>query len=92
VKFIYLFFHLRFFAFICFIFAADLPNGVIRENGLPVADRRTGKKHKRRNSSRPVDGKIESFSSEKENTEDTHPESHLRERLKFNNSQDNNNG
>ncbi|QCD80904.1 solute carrier family 15 [Vigna unguiculata] len=70
---------------------SDLPNGVIRENGLPVADRRTGKKHKRRNSSRPVDGKIESFSSEKENTEDTHPESHLRERLKFNNSQDNNN-
>jgi len=83
---------LRFLTFICFIFAADLPNGVVRENGLPVSDRRSGKKHKRRNSSRPVDGKIESFSSEKDNAEDTHTDSHLREKSKFNNSQENNNG
>jgi len=92
VKFIYLFFHLRFFTFICFIFTADLSNGVVRENGLPMSDRRAGKKHKRRNSSRPVDGKIDSFSSEKDSTEDTHTDSHLREKFEFNNSQDNNNG
>ncbi|XP_020226717.1 uncharacterized protein LOC109808228 isoform X2 [Cajanus cajan] len=71
----------------------DLPNGVVPvpENGLPLSGR-TGKKHKRqKNSSRLVDGKFESISSEKENTEDTHTDYCSREQFKFNNNQDANN-
>ncbi|KAK7330409.1 hypothetical protein VNO77_24603 [Canavalia gladiata] len=71
---------------------ADLPNGVVPENGLPLSDRRAGKKHKRqKNSSRTVDGKFESVSLEKENVEDTHTDYHLREQFKFNDNQDANN-
>ncbi|XP_027333611.1 uncharacterized protein LOC113848345 isoform X2 [Abrus precatorius] len=67
----------------------DLPNGVVPEDGLPLPDRRGGKKHKRhKNSSRTVDGKLESVSVEKENTEDTHTDYYSREQFKFNNSQD----
>ncbi|RDX64579.1 Inactive ubiquitin carboxyl-terminal hydrolase 54, partial [Mucuna pruriens] len=74
--------------------ANGLPNGTIPENGLPLSDRRAGKKHKRqKNSSRPVDGNFESVSleKEKENSEDTHTYHHLREQFKFNVSQDANN-
>ncbi|XP_061358841.1 uncharacterized protein LOC133303025 isoform X2 [Gastrolobium bilobum] len=70
----------------------DLPNGVGLENGLPLPDRRAGKKHKRhRNSSKMVDGKFESVSFEKENIEDMHTECNVREQAKFNNNQDANN-
>ncbi|KAK7388993.1 hypothetical protein VNO78_23824 [Psophocarpus tetragonolobus] len=69
----------------------DLPNGVVPETGLPFSDRRAGKKHKRKNSSRLVDGKSESVSLEKENIEDTHTNYQLREQFKFNNNQDVNN-
>ena len=71
---------------------ADVPNGVVPENGLQLPDRRAGKKNKRhKNSSRMVDGKLESVSLEK-NIEDAHTDSHLRERVKFHNNQDANNG
>ena len=83
------FFCLRFSTFIYFIFAAGLPNGVVPENGL---DRRAGKKHKRKNSSRQVDGKFEFISSAKDNIEDTHTDYHPREQFKFDNNQDVNNG
>ncbi|KAH1248700.1 Inactive ubiquitin carboxyl-terminal hydrolase 54 [Glycine max] len=65
-----------------------LPNGVVPENGL---DRRAGKKHKRKNSSRQVDGKFEPVSSGQENIEDTHTDYHLREQFKLNSNQDVNN-
>jgi len=86
---VFVFICLRFFKFIYFIFAASLPNGVVPENGL---DRRAGKKHKRKNSSRQVDGKFEFISSAKDNIEDTHTDYHPREQFKFDNNQDVNNG
>ncbi|KAK7265756.1 hypothetical protein RJT34_33379 [Clitoria ternatea] len=68
---------------------ADLPNGVASENGLPLPDRRAGKKNKRtKNPSRMVDGKFESVSLEKENNEDTHTGYQLREQFRINNNQD----
>lgn len=46
----------------------DMPNGIVPENGLPLPDRRAGKKHKRnRNLSKMVDGKLE----HNENIEDS---------------------
>ncbi|CAL0325394.1 unnamed protein product [Lupinus luteus] len=70
----------------------DLSNGVISENGLQLSDRRQGKKHKRhKNSSRTVDGKSEPVASEKDNTENTHTDYHLREQVKSHNNQDANN-
>jgi len=45
-----------------------MPNGIVPENGLPLPDRRAGKKHKRnKNSSKMVDGKLE----QNENIEDS---------------------
>ncbi|WJX89925.1 hypothetical protein P8452_71879 [Trifolium repens] len=68
---------------------ADIPNGIVPENGLPFPDRRAGKKHKRnKNSSKMVDGKLEYVSLENENIEDTHNDYHLREQSKFHNNQD----
>ncbi|OIW18374.1 hypothetical protein TanjilG_31514 [Lupinus angustifolius] len=67
----------------------DLPNGVVSENGLQLPDRRQGKKHRRhKNSSRTADGKVEPVSSEKENTENTDIDNHLREQIKSHNNQD----
>lgn len=67
---------------------ADMPNGTVPENGLPLPDRRAGKKHKRhKNSTRIVDGKLESVSLEKENSVNTITD-HLKEQAKFHNSQD----
>ncbi|CAK8563119.1 unnamed protein product [Lathyrus sativus] len=68
----------------------DIPNGVGPENGLPLPDRRAGKKHKRnKNSSKMVDGKLEYVSlEENENIEDKHTDNHMREQAKFHNSQD----
>ncbi|XP_004508792.1 uncharacterized protein [Cicer arietinum] len=67
----------------------DLPNGNVPENGLPLPDRRAGKKHKRnKNSSKMVDGKLEYVSLEKESVEDTFTDHHLREHAKFHNNQD----
>lgn len=80
------------YSFHIFIFTADLPNGVVSENGLPLSDKRAGKKHKRpKNSSRSVDGKFESVSLEKENIEFIHTD-HSTEQFKLNNNQDANNG
>ncbi|KAL1334075.1 uncharacterized protein LOC107633714 isoform X1 [Arachis ipaensis] len=71
---------------------AGIPNGVVPENGHQLPDRRPGKKHKRhRNSSKMVDGKLESVSLEK-NIEDAHTDRHSREHVKFHNDQDANNG
>ncbi|KAJ1438988.1 Ubiquitin specific protease domain [Sesbania bispinosa] len=71
---------------------ADMPNGIVPENGLPLSDRRAVKKHRRhKNSSRMVDGKHESVSLEKENIEDSHTDHHLKEQAKFHNNQDANN-
>ncbi|XP_057419688.1 uncharacterized protein LOC130713885 isoform X2 [Lotus japonicus] len=67
----------------------DMPNGIVPENGLPLPDRRVGKKHKRhKNSSKLVDGKFESLSLEKERTGGTHIDNNLREQAKFHNNQD----
>ncbi|KAE9602591.1 putative ubiquitinyl hydrolase 1 transcription factor C2H2 family [Lupinus albus] len=67
----------------------DLPNGVVSENGLQLTDRRQGKKNRRhKNSSRMVDGKFEPVSSEKEKTENTDTNNHLREQIKSHNNQD----
>ncbi|MCI29580.1 hypothetical protein A2U01_0050789, partial [Trifolium medium] len=67
----------------------DIPNGIVPENGLPLPDRRAGKKHKRnKNSSKMVDGKLEYVSLENENIEDAHNDYHLREQSKFHNNQD----
>lgn len=66
-----------------------MPNGNVPENGLPLPDRRAGKKHKRnKNSSKMVDGKLEYVSLEKESVEDTFTDHHLREHAKFHNNQD----
>ncbi|XP_019463356.1 PREDICTED: uncharacterized protein LOC109362190 isoform X1 [Lupinus angustifolius] len=71
---------------------ADLSNGVISENGLQLSDRRQGKRHKRhKNSARIVDEKFEPVASERENTENTHTDYHLREQVKSHNNQDANN-
>lgn len=76
-----------------FEFPADMPNGTVPENGLPLPDRRAGKKHKRhKNSTRMVDGKLESVSLEKENSVDTITDYQLREQAKFRNNQDAKNG
>ncbi|KAK2999837.1 hypothetical protein RJ639_022666 [Escallonia herrerae] len=50
--------------------ATALPNGGLAENGVPLSDRRTGRKSKRqKNSAKFLDGKYQPVSSEKENSE-----------------------
>ena len=69
------------------------PNGGVRENGLQLLDRRSGKKGKRhKGSSKLVDGKFEAVSSEKENIEGIRSDSHSREQVKFHNNHDGDNG
>lgn len=71
---------------------ADLANGIVTENGLHFPDRPVGKNHRRhKNSSRLVNGNLESIGMEKEN-EVTHTDNHFREKAKVHNNQDANNG
>ncbi|KAK2998831.1 hypothetical protein RJ639_023902 [Escallonia herrerae] len=50
--------------------ATALANGGLAENGVPLSDRRTGRKSKRqKNSAKFLDGKYQPVSSEKENIE-----------------------
>ncbi|XP_057443061.1 uncharacterized protein LOC130734595 isoform X2 [Lotus japonicus] len=69
----------------------DLANGIVTENGLRFPDRPVGKNHRRhKNSSRLVNGNLESIGMEKEN-EVTHTDNHFREKAKVHNNQDANN-